>query len=128
VAAFLRQREAAVAYPTYRNCRTLTKQLVEFADSRGIVCLDQFRATDIDAFYAASRLGPRSKAKMLDTMRGFFRFAVYRDWISKSPVSPDLKPPAGATRAANKLPFTRDVDLNPRDATFRPIQIVEVLK
>ena len=31
---------------------------------------------------------------------------MHRDWIPKSPVSPDLKPPAGATKAANKVPFT----------------------
>jgi integrase len=45
---------------------------------------------------------------MLEQLRGFFRFALHRDWIPKSPVSPDLKPPAGATRAANKMPFTDD--------------------
>jgi integrase len=43
---------------------------------------------------------------MLDRLRGFFRFCVHRDWIAKSPVSPDLKPPAGSTRVANKVPFT----------------------
>jgi hypothetical protein len=68
--------------------------------------LDQFRAGDIDLFYTSSTLGPRSKAKMLDRLRSFFRFAVHRDWIPKSPVSPDLRPPIGANRAVNKAPFT----------------------
>lgn len=68
--------------------------------------LDQVRLADIDSFYTPSPLGPRSKAKMLDRLRSFFRFAVHREWIAKSPVSPDLKPPAGAASAVNKMPFT----------------------
>jgi integrase len=43
---------------------------------------------------------------MLDWLRSFWRFAAHREWVAKSPVSPDLKPPAGSTRAANKMPFT----------------------
>ena len=41
-------------------------------------------------------------------LRAFFRFCVNRDWILKSPVTADLKPPLGANRAANKVPFTDD--------------------
>jgi hypothetical protein len=70
------------------------------------VCLDQFRPEDLDVFYARLPLGPRSKAKFLEWLRGFFQYAVNRDWLSKSPVSRDLKPPKGAARAANKMPFT----------------------
>lgn len=103
---FLANRENTVALPTYRKYRTFTKQLTAFADSRGYVYLDQFQPGDIDIFYATSKLGPRAKGKMLDKLRGFFRFAVHRDWIPKSPVSPDLKPPASANRAVNKAPFT----------------------
>jgi hypothetical protein len=106
VSLYLANREASVAHPPYRKYRTFTKQLVAFADPLGYVMLDQFRPADIDVFYTKSKLGPRSKAKMLDRLRGFFRFAVHRDWIPKSPVSPDLKPPAGSTKAANKMPFT----------------------
>jgi integrase len=103
---FLATREAAVAYPTHRKYRTFTKQLQAFADSRGYVMLDQFRAGDIDVFYTKSKLGPRSKAKMIERLRHFFRFAVNREWLPKSPVSPDLKAPAGAHRLVNKAPFT----------------------
>jgi integrase len=103
---YLANREASVAHPTYRKYQTFTKQIQAFADSLGYVMLDQFRPADIDVFYTKSKLGPRSKAKMLDRLRGLFRFAVHRDWIPKSPVSPDLKPPAGSTKAANKMPFT----------------------
>jgi integrase len=106
IKVYLANREASVALPTYRKYRTFAKQLQAFADSLGYVMLDQFRPGDIDVFYTKTKLGPRSKLKMLDRLRGFFRFAVYRDWIPKSPVSPDLKAPAGASKAANKMPFT----------------------
>jgi site-specific recombinase XerD len=103
---FLATREVAVAYPTLRKYMTFTKQLQAFADARGYVMLDQFRPSDIDVFYTKSTLGPRSKAKMIERLRHFFRFAVNRDWLPKSPVSPDLKAPAGAHRLVNKAPFT----------------------
>jgi len=60
----------------------------------------------MDVFYSGSTLGIRAKGKMLEKLRTFFRFAANREWISKSPVSPDLKPPIGSSRAANKVPFT----------------------
>jgi integrase len=103
---FLANREATVAYPTFRKYKTFTKQLQAFADSRGYVVLDQFRPADIDVFYTKSTLGPRSKAKMLERLRSFFRFALNRDWIGKSPVSPDLKAPSGGNRPVNKAPFS----------------------
>lgn len=106
ISVFLANREATVAPPTFRKYKTFTKQLHAFADSRGYVMLDQFRSADIDIFYTTSTLGPRSKAKMLERLRGFFRFGVNRDWIPKSPVSPDVRPPAGSTKPANKVPFT----------------------
>ncbi len=39
-------------------------------------------------------------------MRGFFTFCVNREWLARSPVTRDLKPPLGANRVANKVPFT----------------------
>ena len=92
--------------PRHRKYKTFTKQLQAFADARGYVFLDQFRPGDMDIFYTKSKLGPRSKAKMLERLRSFFRFAVNREWLVKSPVSPDLKPPTGAHRLVNKAPFT----------------------
>jgi integrase len=52
------------------------------------------------------KLGVRSKGNALGTLRGFFRFCVNREWLTKSPVTADLKPPLGANRVANKVPFT----------------------
>jgi integrase len=106
VKVFLANREATVAHPTFRKYKTFTKQLQAFADARGYLMLDQFRPADIDIYFTGSKLGPRTKAKMLERLRSFWRFAVNREWVAKSPVSADLKPPTGSTRAANKTPFT----------------------
>ncbi len=63
---------------------------------------------DIDLFYAGMKLGVRAKAKRLGTLRSFFQFAVNREWLEKTPVSPDLKPPKGSSSVVNKAPFTDD--------------------
>lgn len=107
IAAFLAVRSGArIAPATLRKYRTFTAQLNGFADSRGYVMLDQFTAADIDIFYATLQLGARAKGKRLGTIRAFFRFCMNREWLAKNPVSSDLKPPLGASRATNKVPFT----------------------
>ena len=68
--------------------------------------LDQFTSADIDVFYSTWKLGARTKGKRLATLRAFFRFCTHRDWLPKNPVSPDIKPPVGANRVANKAPYT----------------------
>jgi hypothetical protein len=70
IAAFLVTKEAAVAYATFRKHRTFTKHLQTYADHKGYVCLDQFRAEDLDVFYARTPLGPRSKAKLSNGCAG----------------------------------------------------------
>jgi len=107
VTVFLSLREGErIAPATLRKYRTFVKQLQAFADSRGYVMLDQLRSGDIDAFYGSRKLGVRAKAKRLGTLRAFFRFCVNREWLARSPASGDLKPPQGASRVANKIPFT----------------------
>jgi integrase len=107
IKVYLSNREAANLAPaSLRKYGVFTRKLQAFADSRGYVRLDQFTATDIDVFYSTSKLGIRSKAKMLENIRRLFKFFVNRDFIAKSPVSADLKPPIGANRMANKMPFT----------------------
>ena len=106
---FLSNREGAkIAPATSRKYRTFTKQLTEYAESRGYVMLDQFTSSDIDLFYASWKLGPRAKSKRLGTLRAFFRFCMNRKWLSENPISIDIKPPIGANRVANKAPFTDD--------------------
>lgn len=51
------------------------------------------------------------RAKALGTLRSFFRFCMNREWLAKNPVTSDLKPPLGANRVANKVPFT-DAELD----------------
>lgn len=109
IAVFISIREGeAIAPATLRKYRTFTKQLAAYAESRGYVMLDQFTSSDLDRFYGSLKLGIRAKGKRLGTIRSFFRFCVNREWLAKSPVSADLKPPQGAGRVANKVPFTDD--------------------
>jgi integrase len=107
IKVFLTLREGdKIAPPTLRKYKTFTKQLLAFAESRGYVVLDQFTSADIDRFYGGLKLGARTKAKRLGTLRSFFRFCTNRKWLPENPVSSDLKPPLGASRVANKIPFT----------------------
>lgn len=107
--AFLSHREGSkIAISTLRKYRTFTKQLTEFAESRGYLMLDQFTSVDIDAFYGGLNLGARTKGKWLGTLRSFFRFCTSRKWLQENPVNGDIKPPVGANRVANKAPFTDD--------------------
>ena len=109
ITAFLAIREGSkIAPSTLRKYKTFTKQLRAYADGKGYVMLDQFTSADMDIFYATWKLGPRAKGKALGTLRGFFRFAMNRKWLHESPVTSDLKPPLGANRVANKVPFTDD--------------------
>ena len=91
-----------------RKYATFTKQITAYADGRGYVMVDQFTPADIDRFWVNWKLGPRTKGKRLTMLRGFFRFCLHRKWIAESPVSPDIKPPKGANKDANKAPFTDD--------------------
>jgi integrase len=106
---FLTTREGAkIAPATLRKYRTFTKQLTAFAELRGYVMLDQFTSADIDVFYSSWEMGARAKGKRLGTLRAFFRFCMNRKWLHENPVSPDIKPPKGANRVANKIPYTDD--------------------
>ena len=115
MAAFLAvKRGAKIAPSTLRKYETFCKQLREFTDSKGYIRLDQITSADVDVFYAGWKLGPRAKGKALNRLRAFFRFCAKRKWVavdatdpkSIGPVSSDLKPPQGANRAGNKVPFT----------------------
>jgi len=107
VKVFLTNREGTkIASATLRKYKTFTKQLTGFAETQGYVVLDQFTSSDMDVFYSGLSLGVRAKAKRLSTLRAFFRFCVNRKWITENPVSTDIKPPVGASRVANKFPYT----------------------
>ena len=108
-AVYRTSRESAgLKTATLQKYGTFTKQLTAFAESRGYIMLDQIAPGDVDVFWANWKLGSRAKGKRLTTLRAFFRFCVNRKWIPESPVSADIKPPVGSSRAANKAPFTDD--------------------
>jgi integrase len=115
VKAYLAVRSGSGIVPaTLRKHKTFVKQLEAFAVSRGYVMIEQITSADIDIFFAGWKLAARTKAKRLGTLRGFFRYCAKRKWVavdptdpkSVGPVSSDLKPPIGANRTANKVPFT----------------------
>jgi integrase len=107
VKAYLVNRATlGITRSTMGKYQTFAKRLLEFAETRGYVMLDQIRSTDVDVLYTSWKLGPRTKRNALGTLRGFFRFCVNREWLVKNPVSSDLKPPIGSNRIANKTPFT----------------------
>jgi integrase len=115
VKAYLAVRSGSgIVSATLRKHKTFVKQLEAFAAARGYVMLEQLTSADIDVFFAGWKLGARTKAKRLGTLRGFFRYCAKRKWVavdptdpkSVGPVSSDLKPPIGANRAGNKIPFT----------------------
>ena len=102
---YLSNREAANLAPaSLRKYGVFTRKLQVFADKRGYAMLDQFTRADIDVFYSTSSLGIRSRGKMLETLRTFFRFCVNRELVAKSPVSPDLKPPMARIASPTKCP------------------------
>lgn len=104
---FLLVREASgITAATLSKHRSFARQIRALAESRGYRLLEQFTPSDIDSFYATRKLGVRTKGHALGMLRSFFRFCVNREWIAKSPVTSDLRPPIGANRPTNKVPFT----------------------
>jgi integrase len=107
VRVFHTNRESAAITPaTLRKYKTFSKQFTAFTNSRGYVMLDQITPADIEVFYSGLKLEVRTKGKRLGTLRSFFRFMTSREFITKNPVSKELKPPKGANSVANKVPFT----------------------
>jgi hypothetical protein len=89
-----------------RKYATFTKQLQAFADMRAYVWVAQFRPDDIDRYSpaATSARSARPKCSTGSVRSGGSPPIVIG--IPGRPASPDLKPPTGATRGGNKVPFT----------------------
>lgn len=99
------RRSRELKAPTLSKYNTLVKQFVEFCDGRGYVCLQQLTVVDMDRFYASWKDGKRSKAKKLERLKGFIKFAVKRKWLTENIVE-DLEAPEGSSLAADRVPFT----------------------
>jgi integrase len=102
-----RCRDRAIRPPSYAKYRTFVNQLHAFARDRGYVYLDQFGVADMDLFYGSWKDGIKAKAKKLDRLKSFVKFAVKRKWLAED-IAGDLQAPAGSSIPFPKAPFTDD--------------------
>ena len=103
---FLADVEARGLHPsTARKYRLLSRRMQDFAQNRGLGFLNQFDLDTLSAFRAEWQDGPLSRAKKLERLRGFFRFAQKRRWVAENPAS-ELKAPKIPLRPT--LPFSCD--------------------
>jgi integrase len=71
------------------------------------VLIDQFTRAHTDRFYAGHSVrGGRALA--WPSCARCFCVAVHRQGISETPVSPDIKPPVGSSKSADKMPFSEE--------------------
>jgi hypothetical protein len=70
--------------------KTFTRQLNAYAESRGLVNLDQFTVSDMDRFYASWSDGIRARAKKLERLKAFIAFCLKRKWITEELFSKKL--------------------------------------
>ena len=88
---------------TTRKYKLLDHQLKDFAQSRGLVFLDELNLDVLSRFRTTWKDGPRSSAKKLERLRSFLRFAQKRKWISEN-YATDLKSPKVTLRPT--MPYT----------------------
>lgn len=99
------RRNRGIEKSTQVKYTTFVKQLRVYCESRGYVKLTQLSVTDMDRFYASWNDGKRSRAKKLERLKGFIKFALKRKWITEN-IAEDLEAPEGSSIPANKTPFT----------------------
>jgi len=99
------RRNRGIEKSTLVKYTTFVKQLRAYCESRGYVKLPQLSVTDMDRFYASWKDGKRSRAKKLERLKGFIKFALKRKWITEN-IAEDLEAPEGSSMPANKTPFT----------------------
>jgi integrase len=78
--------------------------MVDFAQQNGLQYLNQFDIEQATAFRAKWTVHNLAASKRLDYLRGFFRFAHDRSWVSDNPAK-KLKPPK--TVSPPTMPFSR---------------------
>ena len=89
---------------TIYKYKLLFKQIVKFAESRGLRYLKELDLETLDAFRSEWKDGPRSSLKKLERLRAFLRFCERRKWIDGNPAS-DMKAPKIQNRPT--MPFTQ---------------------
>jgi integrase len=99
------RRNRGIEASTLVKYGTFVNQLRAYSESRGYVELTQLTVTDMDRFYASWKDGKRSRAKKLERLKGFLKFALKRKWITEN-IAEDLEAPEGSSMPANKTPFS----------------------
>jgi integrase/recombinase XerD len=103
---FLADLEARqLADATVRKYKLLNRQMEAHAKTAGLRFLTEFDLSDVSAFRAGWKDGPRSSAKKLERLRAFFRFGMKRKWTTENPAG-ELKAPR--ITLCPTLPYTRE--------------------
>lgn len=90
---------------TMAKYQGFTNRLKKFLDRKGVVYMDAVTVALMDEFYARWTDAPITKGKMLEQMKGFFRFCLKRKMLPEHPCE-DLEPPVGYSIPKHKTPFT----------------------
>jgi integrase len=90
---------------TVRKYRLLSRQMTEFACQHRLRFLQQFDLPTLSEFRARWQESPLTRAKKLERLRSFFRFAQENTWVDENPAR-KLKGPKVPLRPT--LPFTRE--------------------
>jgi integrase len=106
--AWLSNRKARELAPaTYRKYDYFARQLQQWCDTYGFALLTQIGVLDVDSFYASWRDNAKSKAKKLERLKQFVKFCLKRKWLTED-IAEDIAAPPGASKPANKSPFSDD--------------------
>jgi len=107
---------------TTRKYKLLFRQLIEFADDRGLRFVNQLNLNELTSFRSRWKDAPLSASKKLERLRSILKFALRRKWISENPAT-ELDPPK--VRPSPTLPFAHaemkrilKVAKNPRVRAF----------
>lgn len=108
VSAFIAEHEAASAPNTVKKYKLITRQLMEFAESRGYVAIDQLRPIDVREFRQSWVVSHLTASKQLGIVKAFFEYALVNEWIDRNPARLVKLPrgQASAYRNQERLPFS----------------------
>lgn len=90
---------------TQRKYKLLSRQMTQFSHLRRLRFLNQFDLPTLSDFRSGWQESPLTKAKKLERLRSFFRFAQDTNWVDENPAR-KLKGPKVTHRPT--LPFTHE--------------------
>lgn len=88
---------------TQRKLSALKRQILTFAEERGIATLDEFTTERVREFREGWKDSAISASKKLERLRSFFRFCADNGWILRNPAK-SVRPPIASTPPT--LPFS----------------------